>query len=319
MDGISKLENQFARFYDNKHAVAVNSGTSALILAVKALGIKKGDEVIVPDFTMISTAWAVNYNNAKPVFVDCDDSLNINIDLIEKAITKKTKAIMITHIYGRVVDMEKVIAIADKYNLKVIEDACEAHGAKGICKADITCFSFYQNKIVAGEEGGMCLTNNNELAEKMRWLKCMCFNGGMFKYLHNDFGFNFRMPESQTKLILQSLKNVKQNLKKRKEIEKIYNDNLNKDLLMPNRAVVWVYDIKTEKARELLKYLQDKGIQARPFFYPMSRQPIYKQKEKCLNSFKRFNKGLYLPVDITKKQAINISNLINKYLYEKPI
>ena len=164
MDGISNLENKFAKLCDNKYSVAVNNGTSALILAVKALGIKKGDEVIVPDFTMISTAWAVNYNNAKPVFVDCDNNLNINIDLIERAITKKTKAIIITHIYGRIVDMNKVIAIANKHNLKIIEDACEVHGANGICKADITCFSFFKNKIVAGEEGGICLTNNKGLS-----------------------------------------------------------------------------------------------------------------------------------------------------------
>ena len=155
MAGYSKLEKEYAKFCGKKYAVSVNSGTSALHLALVVLGIGKGDEVIVPDFTMAACGFAVAYTGAKVITVDCKDDLTIDETLIEKKITKRTKAIMPVHIYGRLCNMEAINKIAKKYNLYVIEDACEAQGAKGLGKADLTCYSLYQNKIISGEEGGL--------------------------------------------------------------------------------------------------------------------------------------------------------------------
>ena len=159
---INKLEKEYAKFCGKKYAIAVNSGTSALHLALIAMGVKKDDEVIVPDFTMAACGFAVNYCGAKVVTVDCKNDLTIDETLIEEKITKKTKAIMPVHIYGRLCNMKAINNIAKKHGLKVIEDACEAQGAD-TGHADITCYSLYKNKIIAGEEGGIVTTNSKKV------------------------------------------------------------------------------------------------------------------------------------------------------------
>jgi dTDP-4-amino-4,6-dideoxygalactose transaminase len=260
METYKELEKKYSKFVGSKYAVSCNSGTSALHLALMVIGVGKGDEVIVPDFTMAACGFAVSYTGAKPVFVDCDDTLCIDPNLIEKKITKRTKAIMPVHIYGRLCQMDKIIKIAKKYHLKIIEDACESQGAVYKSKADITCYSFYENKIIHAEEGGIATTDNKKYADRMRYLKNMAFELS-HNFFHKEIGYNYRMPNSQAKLALQSLKNVKKELKRRR--------NLEDDSLLgyrPYRNVVWVLDT-------LLPLPEN--VPQREFFKPLSSFPMY--------------------------------------------
>ena len=162
-----ELENQFSIYTQTNGCVCTNTGTASLHLALESLQLPIESEVIVPQYTMIATAWAIYYANLTPVFIDCNDNLLIDIDQIESNITSKTRVIMVTHIYGRVVNMEQIMSIAKKYDLRVIEDAAEAHGCrynnKHVGSFDIGCFSFYKNKIVRGEEGGAIISNDMNL------------------------------------------------------------------------------------------------------------------------------------------------------------
>lgn len=257
-----ELEEKYAKYVGSDYAVSCNTGTAALHLALLAFGVGEGDEVIVPDFTMAACGFAVAYTGATPVFVDCDDTLNIDVDLIEEKITPRTKAIMPVHIYGRLCNMERIMEIASKHNLLVVEDASEAHGAVFNSKADITCYSFYQNKIIHAEEGGICTTDNKEYADNINYYKNMAFTPE-HDFMHNHIGYNYRMTDGQARLALKSLKNVDKNLKKRRKFEKkmtkILGDN------MPPRDVVWVFDTLIPLS----------GPATRPFFKPLSSFPMF--------------------------------------------
>lgn len=291
MEAYKKLENKYAKFVGSKYAISCNSGTSALHLALLAIGIKEGDEVIVPDFTMAACGFAVSYCGAKPVFVDCGDDLQINTKLIEEKITKKTRAIMAVHIYGKLCNMKEIRRIADKYDLDVVEDACEAQGAVYNSIADITCYSFYKNKIIHAEEGGICTTNNKRLADRISYFKNMAF-GDKHDYFHSEIGYNYRMPESMAEMALQSLKNYPQEKKRRRMFEKTWNQVIK----TKKRDAVWVYDFlcDDEFDREIkMKELKDKGIQVRYFFKPLSTMPMWSQQvgKKALEFSK---KGMYI-------------------------
>lgn len=249
-----QLEQKYAKFVKSSYAVSCNSGTSALHLGLLALGVTKGDEVIIPDFTMAACGFAVSYCGATPVFVDCDHTLCIDPKLIEAKITKKTKAIMAVHIYGMLCNMKEILRIAKKHKLKIIEDACEAQGAVYKSKADITCYSFYENKIIHAEEGGICTTDSKEYAEKIEYLKNMAFDKG-HTYFHKDIGYNYRMPNAQAKLALKSLKSYPQENKRRRKIEKAFY-GVNK------LDAVWVLPNFT-------------GRGDRMFFKPLSSFPMY--------------------------------------------
>lgn len=212
------LEEKYSQFTGSKYGVSCNSGTAALHLAFLAIGLQKGDEVIMGDFNMAACGFAVSYCGGVPIFIDCDDTLCMDWKLIEKKITKKTKAILMTHIYGRLCNAEEILRIAKKHKLKVIEDACEAQGAVFKSKADITCYSFYENKIIHAEEGGMCTTDNRKYAGKMNYLKNMAFDV-KHTYYHVDIGYNYRMPNSQAKLALKSLKRYPRENKRRRKLE----------------------------------------------------------------------------------------------------
>jgi len=197
---VSEFEKQFAAYCDCKYGVAVCNGTVSLHLALAALGIGKGDEVIIPTFTMIASAFAVCYTGATPVFVDADkDTWNIDVTKIEEKITSKTKAIMPVHIFGQMCEMDKIEAIAKKHNLFIVEDAAEAHGAtyngkKAGSYSDLGSFSFFANKNITTGEGGMLVTNNDELYNRARYFKNVCFPlDGNRNYMHQDVGFNYRM------------------------------------------------------------------------------------------------------------------------------
>ena len=257
------LEQKYVNFVGSKFAISCNSGTSALHLALLACGVTKEDEVIVPDFTMAACGFAVSYCGATPVFVDCDDSLCIDWRLIEKKITKNTKAIMAVHIYGRLCNMKEILRIAKTHHLKVIEDACEAQGAVYKSKADITCYSFYENKIIHAEEGGMCTTDNKKYADRMNYLKNMAFSEE-HDYFHKEIGYNYRMPNSQALLALKSLKEYpKANIQRRIRECVFYLMDFN---FKPHDAV-WVLDT-------LNPYIK-KGKNIRPFFKHLSSFPMY--------------------------------------------
>lgn len=267
-----ELEQKFAEFVKSKYAVSVNTGTAALHLALVALGIKEGDEVIVPDFTMSACGFAVSYTGAKVVTVDCDETLNIDVKEIERKITSKTKAIMPVHIYGRLCNMAEIMRIAKKYNLYVIEDASEAHGAVVDSQADITCYSFYKNKIIHAEEGGICTTNDEKLYEKMQYLKNMAF-GDDHDYFHTSIGFNYRMPDAMAKLALESLNNYKENAENRRRVEKLFAKHC-KHYKADGRDAVWVYDFMCDNPKEVVK----NNPKARHFFKPLSTMPMWKQE-----------------------------------------
>lgn len=257
METYKVLEREFAEWTNYKQAVALNSGTSALHIALLAMGIGEGDEVIVPDFTFASCAFAVSYCGAKPVFVDCDDTLNINVKKIEEKITTRTKAIMAVHIYGRKCNMREIERIAKVYKLYILEDLSEAHGIQP--SGDIAIYSFQATKIIHAEEGGMLVTDNPYWAEEIRLRKTLANNGD---YFHPMIGFNYRMPNSQAELALKSFRDVDKNLKKRREWEKKMIEKYGDD--RPERDVVWVFDT-----------FKDVEEPTRPFFKPLSSLPMY--------------------------------------------
>jgi perosamine synthetase len=275
------LEEKYANFVGSDFAVSCNTGTSALHLALVALGIKEGDEVIVPDFTMSACGFAVSYTGAKVITVDCDETLNIDVSKIEEKITSKTKAIMPVHIYGRLCDMASIMKIAKKYNLYVIEDASEAHGAVFASQADITCYSFYKNKIIHAEEGGICTTDDKKLYDKMQYLKNMAF-GEDHDYFHTSIGFNYRMPETMAKQALESLANYEVNNAKRRQVEQWF-DKYSKFTSKGDRSAVWVYDVLGKKPD---------NDYTRHFFKPLSTMPMWKQ-ETGENSLFYSNNGFY--------------------------
>ena len=197
---VNRFEEEFAKYCDRKYALSVCNGTIALHLALLSLDIGIGDEVIIPSFTMIASAFAVCYTGAKPVFVDADkDTFNIDVTKIEKKITSRTKAIMPVHIFGKICNMDAIIALAKKYNLYIIEDAAEAHGAtyrgkKAGSFSDVAAFSFFANKNITTGEGGMIVTNNEDIAQKAKYFKNVCFPiNGPRNYSHDDIGYNYRM------------------------------------------------------------------------------------------------------------------------------
>lgn len=296
---VNKFEQAWAKFNGYKYGVACNSGTNALFLALKALGIGKGDEVIVPEFTMVATAWAVSYTGAKPIFVDCKDDLTIDTDKIN--INKKTKAIMPVVIYGRVYDDCR------RFGLPVVEDMAEGHGIKP--RGKVACYSFYKNKIIETGEGGMCLTNDKGLADEMRSLANMYFDKER-SYQHPKIGYNFRLTEYQAEQGLKQVKDLKNIIKKRRIIEEWWNKYLVKEIQMPKRDTVWMYDIDCkDKQKEVKKKIE----MSRYFFKPMSMQPCYNRKYKHLNAYKWAKRGLYLPLwDLTEKEIKKICQKINK-------
>ena len=223
---ITKFEKEYAKFNKARYAVSVSNCTNALQLACRVIGIKKGDEVLVSSSTNIATALAIFYNGGIVVPIDSDPiTWNLNEDLIERQITKKTKAIIVVHFLGLPVNMEKIMKLAKKYKLKVIEDCAEAHGAKfrkNIVGSfgDISCFSFYSNKIITTGEGGMLITNNKKYYNKLNYLKNLAF--GKPRFLHEEAGYNFRMGSLQAALGLSQLKKVNSFIKKKIKVANLY-------------------------------------------------------------------------------------------------
>ncbi len=287
---INRFEENFSTYSDCKYGIAVSNGTVAIHLALVTLGIGKGDEVIIPDLTFAATINTVLHANATPVIVDVEeDSWCIDPKEIEKAITPKTKAIIPVHIYGQSCDMDAIMKIAKKYNLKVIEDCAEAHGAMYDGKkvgsfGDIGCFSFFGNKVITTGEGGMCTTNNSELDEKMRVFR----DHGMSKtkrYWHDVVGYNYRLTNLQAAIGLAQLERIEDIHQNRRKYENSYKEILDtknftfQNNLEKRRRITWLVSILVDENIDKDKYinkLNENGIDARPFFYPLSDMDIYK-------------------------------------------
>lgn len=290
---ITRFENEFAKFCKTKYAVACSNGTTALHLALLALGIGPGDEVIVPSLTFIATANAVRYVGATPVLVDVEPEYwQIDPASIEAAITKKTKAIIPVHLYGHPAKMDVIKKIAKKHKIFIIEDAAEAIGAEVYKQkvgswGDLGIFSFYGNKIITTGEGGMVTTNNKKLAESLRVLR----DHGMAKnrrYYHEVLGYNYRMTNIQAALGLAQLERIEQILKKKIKIADWYNQNLQNipALSLQKEAswaknVYWMFCILVDEKKlgfsrdTLIAKLKEVGVDTRPFFIPIHSQPIY--------------------------------------------
>ncbi|OJF16277.1 DegT/DnrJ/EryC1/StrS family aminotransferase [Couchioplanes caeruleus] len=307
---VGRFESAFAEFNGVAHGVACSSGTAALTLALRALNVGPGDEVIVPEFTMIASAWAVTYTGATPVFVDCGDDLNLDVTLIEAAITPRTKVIMPVHIYGRRCDMDAIMDLAFQYNLRVVEDSAEAHGVRPV--GDIACFSLFANKIITSGEGGICVTENAALAGQMAHLRAMAFTRD-HSFLHKKLAYNFRMTAMQAAVALAQTERLDDILAARREIERRYDEGLRGIpgiTLMPPRDVLWMYDVRAERRDELRAHLSANGIETRLFFKPMSRQPgYYDERWHHLNATRFSEDGFYLPT-YTSLSATDIDTIV---------
>lgn len=317
MQPYEALEKEYANYIGTDCAISTNTGTSALHLALKALGVGEGDEVIIPEFTMIACAWAVSYCGATPVFVDCDDDLLMDVKKIEGKITTATKVIMPVHIYGRVCNMDKIMEIADKYNLRVLEDCCEAQGAmykgKNVGSFDVGVFSFYWNKIIPAEEGGIITTNDKNVEKKAKFLKNMAFSPE-HDYIHKEIGYNYRMTNKQAQFALLNLGIVNEIQISRFRVASWYRQYLHPSITRMSHEVVWVFDCKHPKAKEIVKYLNNEGINARYGFKPMSMQPMYKKRYQHLNAYKQSKIVFYLPVTplMTEEQVKEVCSKIDK-------
>ncbi len=318
---INKFEEKFSEFCEVKHAAAVSNGTTAIHIALEALGIGKGDEVIIPTFTMIATSNAVAYAQAKPVLVDSElETWNMDVNKIEEKITKKTKAIMVVHTYGHPVDMDLVNKLAKKYGLYVIEDAAEAHGGEYKGRkvgnlSDVACFSFYANKIITTGEGGMVVSNDEKVIDKVKSMRDHSFSKKK-RFLHEEFGFNYRLTNLQAAIGVAQMEHINKFVENRIKNAQYYNKYLGSlpGLTLPPKKdwaknVYWMYGILSDFAKggvekdELMKKLLEKGIDTRSFFIPMHKQPLYWGNDDrwpdCSGKYPQSEilekNGLYLP------------------------
>ena len=314
---VKKFEDGFSDYIGMDHGIAVTNGTTALEAALFAIDLKEGDEVIMPSFTIISCVIATLRFGGKPVLVDIEPiTWNINVEQIESKITSRTKAIMAVHMYGHPCDLDPVIALAKKYNLKVIEDASQVHGALykekkcgGI--GDISTFSFYANKILTTGEGGMVMTSDDRMAERARSYRNLCFRTDR-RFYHTEIGNNLRMTNMQAAIGIAQLDRIDEfvEIKRRNGIK--YGELLSKipglkiQTEMPwAKMVYWMYAIELDdstgwNAKEMMDALTNRGVGTRPFFLGLHEQPSLSKKswyknEKYPITHKSSRQGFYLP------------------------
>lgn len=321
---VERFEQAFASRVGKRYGVAVSNGTAALDVALAALEIKAGDEVILPTFTIISCAQAIINRGAIPVVVDSDpESWNMITSQIEAKITSRTVAIMAVHIYGLPVDMDEINVLAKKYGIKVIEDSAEAIGLKYKGKecgsfGDLSTFSFYPNKHITTGEGGMILTDDEQLANRCRQLRNLCFLPEK-RFVHEEIGWNYRLTNLQAAIGLAQLERLDQHLVRKRQIGNLYYELLSDidGIQLPLRScngaenLYWVFgmvlkDSSKLEALKVMELLSQKGIGTRPFFWCMHEQPILRQQGYFLNEHYPHaeniaRRGFYVPSGLALK------------------
>jgi perosamine synthetase len=329
---IDEFESNFARYCGTKYALAVSNGTTGLHLALAALGLKAGDEVIVPDLTFVATANAVAYTGATPVLADIDaDTLCIDPESVKSLITARTKAIMPVHLYGHPADMDALAAIGEAHGIDIIEDAAEAHGAEykgrrvgGIGKCGV--FSFYGNKIITTGEGGMLTTNDRKFYERARRLRDHAMSLER-RYFHEERGFNYRITNLQAALGVAQLERIDDFLGRRTEIMGWYNAGIAAtDSVRLNRVKNWAksafwmvcleVDWLDETRRDaFMRSLRERGVDSRPYFHTLSSMPMYEQASLSVAA-RKSRTGLNLPsfFDLTQKDVARICDAVNELL-----
>ena len=336
---VKDFEKTFSKFVNCDFGITTTSGTTALHLACKTLEIKKGDQVLVSSSTNMASAFSVDYCGAVPVPIDIEkETWQMDVTKIEEKINKKTKAIMVVHLFGQSVDMDAVIKISKKYNLKIIEDCAEAHGVEYKGKkvgsiGDIGAFSFFANKTITCGEGGMVVTNSKELAEKARRLKNLSY-GKVNRFMHDDIGFNYRLPNISAALGLGQFLQKDKIFSEKKRIYDRYKKNLEKvkGVKIPlvrewvTRYIKWVFNVYLDKnfpitRDQLVKMLREKNIETRNAFVPINKQKVLIKKyglfkeEDCPNANYIMDNGFYLPSgnNIKNEEIDFVCNEIIKY------
>jgi dTDP-4-amino-4,6-dideoxygalactose transaminase len=327
---VAQFEKDFAKFCGVEHGVGFNSGTSALHVALLLAGVGQGDEVITTPFTFIATSWAISYVGAKPVYVDIDDATcNIDVKLVERAITPRTKAILPVHLYGQPCDLDPLLEIARKRKVPLIEDACQAHGAKYKGKTVGTfgvsaCFSFYPGKnLGACGEGGALVTNDGKLAARAKSLR---EHGATQRYYHDEVGFNYRMEGFQGAVLGVKLPHLAKWTARRRAIAKIYSELLSETPLQLPRELahsegVWhVYAVRHARREELKKYLEDNGVGAAIHYpIPLHLQKAYASLGHKPGDFPAAEKAarevLSLPIypELTDKHVQRVTDVIKEF------
>lgn len=338
---IQKFEQGMANYVGRNYAVSVTNGTAALEMAVIALGIGLGDEIIMPSFTIISCGQAVVKAGATPVLVDSNyASFNMCVEDIEAKITERTKAIMIVHIYGLPVDMQPILELAKKYNLKIIEDAAEMHGQTYNHKrcgsfGDISIFSFYPNKHITTGEGGMILMDDDRLYEKSKSLRNLGFSADpRQRFVHEELGWNLRMTNLQAAVGVAQLERIDEFVAKKRWIGQTYQmllqdiEAINLPIKQTSFAenIYWVFavtlkDNYKKDAQQVMQELGVRGIGTRPFFYPMHQQPVFKKMglfsaEVYPNATRLYERGFYIPsgLALIDQQIQEVSNILHEIL-----
>ena len=336
---VDRFETAMAELTGRRHGIAVSNGTAALEVAVSALGLGPGDEVIMPSFTIISCASAVLRAGATTVFVDCrTDSWNLDVSQLEDAINENTRAIMAPHIYGLPVAMDTVLMLAERHGLLVIEDAAEAHGLSyrgrpcGSFGA-ISTFSFYPNKLVAAGEGGMLLTDDDVLAERCRYFRNLCFGPGR-RFVHEDLGGNYRLSNLQAAVGLAQLEQLEDFRDRKFRMGAYYTEQFQtlEGVQLPLASIdgaeniYWVYGMVLEPEHPLepeaaMAALREEGIGTRPFFWPLHEQPIIERLghggQGPLPVAERLaRRGFYIPsgLGLSESDLAQVSDAVRRVL-----
>lgn len=322
---IQEFERKWASYCNVEHGVAVSSGTAALQIAIAALNLERGSEIIIPSYTIISCVTAVLEAGCVPVLVDCDaETWCMNLDEVESKISPRTRAVMPVHIFGHPVDMRRLGALAKKHDLFIVEDAAEAHGAEvdgrrvgGL--GDLGCFSFYANKIITTGEGGMVVTNSREFADRLRSLRNLCFRPER-RFFHTEIGHNYRLTNLQAAIGVAQVEFVDTHIEKKRWMAKCYGERLRKlsDIALPTerewaKNVYWMYGMVLDEcvefdAVEFARRLRELGVDTRPFFLGMHEQPALTDRglfghESYPVTERLARRGLYVPSGLTLTEA----------------
>lgn len=332
---IEKFESEMAKMTKRKHGIAVSNGSVAIETAVACLGLKPGDEVIVPTFTIISCIAPIVRQGGTPVLVDADPlTWNMDVNQVEARITARTKAIMPVHIYGLPVDMDPILELAERHGLRIIEDAAEMHGQtyKGRpCGGfgDLSVFSFYPNKHITTGEGGMVLTDDDRLAEKCRSLRNLCFQRER-RFVHEELGYNFRMTNLQAAVGLAQFERLHDFVRRKRAMGAAYTSafsaieeaQLPLDTTDYAKNIYWVYGLVLKDdvsldANAMMKLLQEQGVGTRPFFYCMHEQPVFQrmglfQGESFPIAERLARMGFYIPsgMALTNAQISDVAERV---------